>query len=336
MSSGDRKLLRVGIGFGGEFAFGEMIKQVKACEKEGFDSVWIAEDYFLRDAVSVAAGFASLTRKMKICLGIVNPYTRNPALLAMTIATLDEIANGRLVFGIGTGVKSKHERIGLKADKRLAAIRDTVEIVRRLMKRENVTYRGLAFRIESVRLGFTPQREKVPIYLAAVGPKMLQLAGQIADGVLLTAASSPKYVRMAVDNIRIGAEESDRDPSSIDIACYIVCSVSDRSDKAFEAARRAVAANVSPAEYGRLMLEETGLDGSIFDRLRQVNADEESAEISSQVVTDEVVDALSASGTPRRFRERLHEYMSSGVTLPIIYPVGSCLDRVINSLRQFR
>jgi 5,10-methylenetetrahydromethanopterin reductase len=328
---------RLGICIGQELRFDEIVRQVKVCDQEEiFESIWIAEDYFLRDAVSVAANFASLTKNMKICLGIVNPYTRNPALLAMTIATLDEISTGRLVCGIGPGVRSKYIRMGVRADKRLSTVRDTVDVLRRLLKRENVSCRGATFRMESVHLGFTPLRENIPIYLAAVGPKMLQLAGEIADGVLLTAASSPRYVRKALENIRIGAEKSGRDPSSVDIACYVICSLSDSSQEALEAARVAVASNLAPAEYGRLILEETGLDPSVFDRIAKVDKDETGVKISPQVVPDDVVDELSASGTPERFRGRLDEYLSSGVALPILYPVGLCFSRLIGYLQQSR
>lgn len=328
-------MTRLGICIAGEVGFDEIIRRVRVCDhEESFESVWIAEDYFFRDAVSVAASFASLTRNMRICLGIVNPYTRNPALLAMTFATLDEISAGRLVIGMGPGVRSKYIRMGIKAEKRLSTLRDTVHVLRRLLKHESVTIRGATFQMQSVRLDLTPVRENVPIYLAAVGPKMLQLAGEIADGVLLTAASSPAYVRKALENIRIGAEKSGKDPSSVDVACYVICSLSDSSQEALEAARAAVASNIAPAEYGRLILEETGLDPAVFDRITRVDTNETGVKISPQVVSDDVVDALSASGTTARFRERLDEYVSSGVALPILYPVGSCFDNLIGYLRQ--
>jgi len=322
----------MGIGFTGELTFNEMIQQVEVCEKAGFDSAWVAEDYFLRDAVSVVAAFAAVTKNIKIGIGVINPYTRNPALTAMTVAALDEISKGRLIFGIGTGVKSIQERIGIGVGKRLLAIRETIEVLRKFLRRENVEYHGQIVNIDSVRLGFHPLREEVPIYMAAVGPKMLQLAGELADGVLLTAGCSPKYVTTAKKNIRIGAEKTGRDPSSIDVACYIICSVSDSSDKAFEAARSLVGLTISPPEYGKLVLEETGLDPSLLDRIGQVPTDDEGIRRLSKVVTDEMVDALSASGTPERFRKKLDEYMSSGVDLPIITPVRSCFNKVISSL----
>ena len=197
--------MKMGIAFSGvPFAINTVAELVKRAENKGFSTAWFAEDYFLRDAITAMSFTAALTKRIKLGTGIINPYTRHPILIAETIATLSEAAGGRIFLSLGTGVGPLIEQMGIKFRKPLTTIREAVEIIRNALTGNPVTFEGEVFNIRDVRLGYNPylsqlgefklKRGNIPIYIAAIGPKMLQLAGKIGDGVLLTAGCSPNYV----------------------------------------------------------------------------------------------------------------------------------------------
>ena len=173
--------------------------------------------------------------------GLINPYTRHPVLIALTAATIDELSNGRLILGLGAGVRPLIEQMGISFRKPLKAVEEAVEIIRLLLKDgfrgRRTTYRGEIFKINDVDFGaceyftgfgrFKPIREQIPIYIGAISKRMIQLAGKIADGVLLSLGSAPEYVKhFVIKNLKIGAEKAGRKVEDVDVATYILCSVS--------------------------------------------------------------------------------------------------------------
>jgi len=320
---------RIGLGFSGvPLSIIDMVQYVRLAEKRGFDSVWIAEDYFLRDAVSPLACFALATKKVKLGVGVINPYTRHPVLIAETIATIDEMSKGRSILALGTGVIPLIQQMGIKVDKPLHTMRESVELIRRLLVEKETTYRGSLIQVEKVRFGanpyfdligrFRPLRRSVPIYLAAMGPKMLQLAGEIGNGVLYSIGSPVPYVKYAAENLKIGASRANRSPSEIDVGCYIACAPSEKDRPPGKIVRGFVAYMVSYASEEVLKMSD--VDPSEASRIRGVLEKEGMAE-ASRNVSNEMVETFAAFGKPRRIIERVEEYVSSGVDLPILFPI---------------
>jgi len=320
---------RVGLGFSGvPLSIMDMVQYVRLAEKRGFDSVWIAEDYFLRDAVSPLTCFAFTTKKVKLGVGVINPYTRHPVLIAETIATIDEMSKGRSILALGTGVIPLIQQMGIKVEKPLQTMRESVELIRRLLAEKETTYRGLVIEVDKVKFGanpyfdligrFRPLRRRVPIYLAAMGPKMLQLAGEIGDGVLFSAGSPVPYVRYAVENLTIGAKRANRSLSEIDVACYIACAPSEKDKPPGKVVRGFVAFMVSYASEE--VLKMSNVDPSEASRIRGVLEKEGMAE-ASRYVSDELVETFAAYGKPQGIMKRIEEYVSHGVDLPILFPI---------------
>ena len=205
------KVREFGVGFESPHAR-EFVALGKRAEELGFSTFWVPEDPFWRGAFALASAIACGTSKIKIGLGIVNPYTRHPALTAMEFAALDEVSDGRAILGIGAGLKDWIEgRLKIPYTRPTAAMRETVEIIRRIFRGEDVTYAGRVFSPERIKLSFKPVRAEIPIYLGILGPKNCELTGEIADGLLLSVMSSPAYVKFAMDHVRRGLAKSGRD-----------------------------------------------------------------------------------------------------------------------------
>lgn len=178
---------RVGICFQDRPSVHEQLRLASYAERKGFDSVWICETRLVRDAISVLGGLSTVTKKIKLGTGVINSWTRGPALTAMTFATLDEMSPGRVILGLGAYWDPLAWKQGIDRRKPLRAMREYVEVVRRLLKLENVTYEGEIVKVRDLTLDLgygqprTPKR--VPIYIGATGLKMAELTGGIADGI---------------------------------------------------------------------------------------------------------------------------------------------------------
>src|ERR1700730_11119742 len=180
----------------------------KAVEANNFASVWFAENPCERGVLPAAAACAVATRRIRIGIGVWNPYNRHPSLIAMEIGALDELARGRVSLGIGSGLTSAIRKIELTDKTPLAALGDTFHIVRGLLRGEEVTYSGAVFSTRGVKLGYAPPRPDLPILMAARGDKALQLCGRISDGLVVSNMCPPGYTARAVGIVRQAAVDS--------------------------------------------------------------------------------------------------------------------------------
>jgi len=334
---------RFGIGFSGApLSVEEMVRYIELSERSGFESAWMAEDYFLRDAVSPLTCFASATKKIKVALGVLNPYSRNSAVIVETIATIDELSGGRAILALGTGVRPLIEQMGIKFERPLATMRESIYVIRELLAGKEVTFEGRAINLKNVALGvnpyffllepFKPIRSYIPIYVAAIGPKMLQLAGEIGDGVLLTAGCSPQYVKYAVENIKIGARKAGRDPARIDVATYVLYSVSKKGQVNNKVMKGflAYALSYSDPKY----LKMSGFDESDVKPIKETLEVKGIAD-ATKLVTDAMLKTYTATGTPERCREKLEEYKDAGIALPIIFTMGINTRLAIKIIKEY-
>ena len=191
--------MRVALRLHGGLPAAACVEQARAAERAGFSTVWFAENPFNRGVLPAMAACALATATIRIGIGVFNPFNRHPTLIAMEMGALDELSGGRAVLGIGAGIKIA--QMGLPAHRPIAAVRDAVQIIRPLLRGEEVDYAGKIFKAEKVRLEFPLRRASMPILMAAVGDQALRLAGELADGLMISNMSPPAYTRRAVGDI---------------------------------------------------------------------------------------------------------------------------------------
>jgi 5,10-methylenetetrahydromethanopterin reductase len=330
-----KNMPRLGISFVGNYATHDVIRYASEAEKNNYESVWIAEDLGMRDAVVPIASAAASTSKIKLASGIIPIYYRPPSLMAMTAATLDELSHGRFVLGLGNGLKNWVEQQGLEFRKPLRAMREYVENVRRILEEQNgVTAKGEVYSFNSVKLHFRKQHTRVPIYIAARGPKMFQLGGEIGDGVLNSEEfRSPEYFKWIRENLKEGAERAGRNPSEVDLASYVFVSVSDDFEKAKEMVKPRVASMLAEGVLDP-HVERMNLSEDEMSAVKKAVASGDPKAIS-RTMTDSILDASAIYGTAKDCERGMKDFRASGVDLPILFPVGSDISGLIKLAKDW-
>lgn len=286
------------------------IEIAKAAEAAGFDQLWVSDDLFLRSAPVILAAVACATQRIEIGTCIVNPFTMHPAEIAMMAATLDELSGGRFNLGLSSGASDFLGWIGVAAPKPLTAVREAVYIIHRLFAGERVDFYGEVFQgMHEAYLRFEPRR-RVPIYIGAMSPNMLQLIGEVADGGL-PLLFPPEHYRNVQPYIREGAARAGRDMAEIDVAACVWCSISEDRTRAEDALKDKI------AYYGHALsptiLEQLGLVQDDFIEIeRAVMTDNDPARARS-LVTEQMLN-IGIVGTTRDLIARLEMLVSLGVT----------------------
>jgi 5,10-methylenetetrahydromethanopterin reductase len=306
---------RFGVAFWNDLSCQELRRFGQRADELGFDSVWLAESYHYRSIPPVAAAIGCDTRRIHIALGVLPTHTRHPGLVAMEAATLDELTGGRLILGLGAAIKAAALH-GVEAGP-LSVMRDTIAIVRQLLAGERVTYRGRAWSIANAALGM-PARANIPLYVGTYpySPQMLKLTGGLADGVVLVWCT-PEWVRRAGELVAEGARQAGRDPAAVDMAAYLVMSVDPDPARARAACKPLIASYAPrPVQWrdaGLVSAEDIEPVLSAFGQ--------GGLEAATAAVSDALVDKLAIAGNPAYCRDRLREYASVGLRLPIAYQV---------------
>src|SRR5215204_7456884 len=201
---------------------------VRYAEAHGFEAVWQAESRLVRDAIVPMAAYAAVTQKIKVGSGVINNWTRNIGLLAATLLTLDDLAPDRIICGIGAWWDPLAKNVGIERRKPLLAMRETVEVLRRLLNMERVTFHGEFHHVDGIELDVVHGRREprnVPIMIGATGDLMMELTGEIADGVVLNYCVPPEYNDKALQLLDNGLKKSGRKLEDFDRPQLIVCSV---------------------------------------------------------------------------------------------------------------
>jgi 5,10-methylenetetrahydromethanopterin reductase len=310
------------------------IKYVQYAEEKGFEAVWQAESRLVRDAIVPMAAFAATTKKIKIGSGVINNWTRNAALIAATFLTLDDLAPDRAILGIGAWWDPLAKNVGIERRKPLTAMREVVTVVRKLLAAERVTFHGEFVHVTDIQLDVVHGRKgprNVPIYIGATGMKMMELTGEIADGVVLNYLVSPQYNTQALEHLEIGAKRSGRKLEDIDRPQLIVCSMDADRQKALDGARRLVTQYLGQQPH---IMRASGVSQDLLDEINKVltwPATEEEIEQAMTLVPDDVVQLITASGTPEECRTKVAEYIRAGATCPILYPLGPDVRLMIDT-----
>lgn len=326
---------RVGIYLQDKRPLEENLELVQYAEEKGFDEVWQAESRLARDAITPMGAYAAVTDDIKIGAGVINNWTRNTALIAQTMSTLEELAGrDRILCGIGAWWEPLASKVGVDRRKPLRAMRETVDVTKRLLEMENVTYDGEFVTVEDIELdvvhGDTGPRS-VPVYVGGTGFKMLELTGHYADGALLNYLVSPEYNQKALEALETGAERGGRSLEDIDRPQLVVCSMDHDADKALDNARELITQYLGQQPH---IMKASGVSQDLIDEVGDAiggwPADADDIEKGMDLIPDEVVHKLTASGTPEQCREKVREYAENGCQCPVLYPLGEDRELMID------
>lgn len=316
------------------------LEMAQYAEARGFSEIWQADTRLARDCVVMMSAFLTQTRRLRIGSGVLPLWTRNPAVIAATWSTMWELGGrvdgcGRVMLGLGAWWEPIAGRVGVQRRKPLKAMREMVEANRQLFTMEEVTYQGEFVHLDRIRLdiafGDTSPRD-IPIYVGATGDKMLQLAGEIADGVVLNYVVSVDYIRRAVDLVEEGAKRAGKSLEDVDRPELLVCCLSDEDPKAAMAEGKKLVAYYLATEPH--IMKASGVDEKLLEQVQSLMswpATEEDYVRASQVIPDDVVRQLMAVGTSSECRAKVREYVDAGVTCPILYPMMDDIRPVIDA-----
>lgn len=322
------KVQRIGLFVVGNHGCQELLRYARVAEENGYDSIWLAEDLGFRDATVPLASLAVSTSRIKLATGILPVHYRRPALTAMTAATLDELSCGRLILGLGSGAPRFLAAQGIDSSKPLDVLREYIEIIRKILKGDYVTYEGRFHDLHDVKLSFEPPRQRIPIYLAARRKRMLQLAGEIADGVFLDDGfCSESYIRWARENVRQGLEKAGRKSGDVDLSSAVFLSVSPDHDQAKEQVKPSVLTVLSRG-YLDPFLKMWRLTVGDVAPARDAWSRGDISEACKKT-PDALLDGSAIYGTPDECRNRMAQFRRSGVEMPVIRPIGQNIETTI-------
>lgn len=290
-------------------------------EALGYGTYWVPEDYFYRGAFALASAIACATKRLRVGIGVVNPYTRHPALTAMEFAALTEVSEGRAILGLGASVKFWIEnQMKVPYAKPVSAMRETIDLVRRLFRGEAVTLEGKAVRTEGVTFAFPSPAAHVPIHLGVMGAKNLEMAGEIGDGVLLSAMTSPAYARFAVERVRAGAERAGRTLDDVEVGAFLLISISSDEREARNAVKP-ILATLFAIMAGQPEHPIFAAPGMPAHELGRIGAAFAQGQLPVDLVSDWMIDTFAIAGTPEHCRELLGKVVAAGVAHPVAFEI---------------
>ncbi|MDI6903061.1 MAG: 5,10-methylenetetrahydromethanopterin reductase [Methanocellales archaeon] len=301
-----------GIEFVPDMPLDDLVKHCILAEDHGFDAVWITDHYNNRNVYATLALVAERTKRVRLGPGVTNAYQVHPALTASAIATIDKISNGRAMLGIGAGDRTTLTSLGIQMDKPVARLREAVEIIRRLLAGERLSFQGNFFKIDGAKLSF--KCPEIPIYIGAQGPLMLRTASAIGDGVLINA-SHPLDFKYAMPQVQKGSPKQ-----GFDVAAYASFSVDLDEGRAKKAVVPVVAfiAAGAPAP----VLERHGIDSTDVAAIKSAFAKGD-FKTAFGSVTNQMVDVFSIYGSPDHCIQRIRELHDIGVTQVVVgSPIG--------------
>ncbi len=303
----------------------DCIRYAQYAEEKGFEAVWQAESRLVRDAIVPMAAYAALTSRIKVGSGVINNWTRNIGLLAATFLTLDDLAPDRILCGIGAWWDPLAKNVGIERRRMLLAMRETIDLFRRLLRLENVSFEGEFHHVSGIELDVVHGRREprnVPVLIGATGDKMLQLTGEIADGCLLNYCVPPSYNDRAMELLETGARKAGRTLDAIDRPQLIVCSIDNDRDRAIAAAKQLITQYLAQQPH---IAKASGVSRETIEKIQSIlgwPATKDQISEAMQFVSDELVLEITATGTPEEAKTKVNEYMTRGCTCPVLYPLG--------------
>jgi len=302
--------VQIGVSVDGSDPPASLRALVETADAAGAANLWIAAHLFNREPIASAAAALAASCNIGVVLMAISPYTVHPVYAAMAAATLDELFPGRVQLCFGVGAPGGLEAAGVIAERPIETLREAIEVARLLLSGEPVNFAGHRYRIKG-RLAMGSHR--LPLWLAGSGPRMLELAGEKADGVVVSAGASPAFIAWCLQRVRRGEERAGR---AVKKAALVICSVDADAHRAHDAVRRRLAYVLRGAHHARnLQLAGTRLDQVA---LAEAFAQENWPRVDA-LISDDVVVGHGASGTPAEARARLEAYRDAGLDEIVAY-----------------
>lgn len=318
----------------------EELELARYMEERGFSEIWQGDNRLARDAIVFMSAFLNHTKRLRVGSGVLPIWTRNPAVIAASFSSLWEVGGkvngrGRVMLGLGAWWEPIASRVGVHLHKPLTAMRENIEVIRKLLAMEEVTYHGEFVHLTNVSLdvvwGDKSPRD-IPIYIGATGDKMLELAGEIADGACLNYGVSVDYIKRAIALVEKGAKKASRTLKDLDLPELMVVSMSDKDPDAAMHEGKKLAAYYFATEPH--IMKASGVSEEIADKAKALMgwpATNEDYERASVVIPEEVVRNIMAVGTAAECRTKVKQYLDAGVTCPILYPLMGNIKEVIDA-----
>ncbi|QLH04662.1 LLM class flavin-dependent oxidoreductase [Nitrosopumilus oxyclinae] len=309
--------MRIACSLGSLLSIEEVLKCSEIISKTNTDTVWVPETWGMEN-FSMLGAVSAKTKKQKIGSSIINIYSRSPSTIAMGASTVDTLSNGRLVLGLGTSslpiVESFH---GNKFEKPLQRMKEYVEIIRLALSGKQVNYDGQIFKLNNFTLLIKPQRKEIPIYLAAINKKMVDLAWEIGNGVIF-------YLRPLNEMKQTISKMQSK--KKIDVTCQIITCVSENSEEAILRTKKTVAFYISVGDIYRKFLSDNGFQketSEIYDEFKKSGF-----KSTHNLVTDSMLQSLAISGTSEECKKQLKNFIDIGIEQPILQfnPIGSTMN----------
>ena len=317
--------LRPGVSFDGFQAFGPALDTARRAVEAGAASLWMAEHLGYRQSLVSCTAFAMATERAVVVPTAVSPYMWHPMPVAMAMATIAEAAPGRAALALGSGNPLFLRESGIEIEKPVRAMREFVACLDALWSGEPVRFDGETVRLDGARMAFRPPA-RVPVYVAAMGERMLDLAGRIGDGVVLSAGLSAAYARRSLAICAAGAAAAGRDPAALRKAAYVFTAVSENGADAVELVRGKLAFLMR----NDFLAENVRQSGIPIDREAVVDAvRRRDLEAAARLIPDEAVEAFAVAGAPGACRARLEAYLDAGVDEPVLLILGEAAEQTL-------
>ena len=309
--------MRIACSLGSLLSVNQVLECSKIISSTNIDSIWIPETWGMENFAMLSA-VSGKTTTQKIGSSIINIYSRSPSTIAMGAMTVDSISKGRLILGLGTSsIPIVEDYHGANFEKPVQRMKEYVEIIRLILSGKPINYSGKIFNLKNFTSLIKPQRNNIPIYLAAINQKMVDLTWSIGDGVIF-------YLR-PLDEMKQTISKMQA-KKNIDVACQIITCISEDSDDAILRAKKTLAFYISVGKIYREFLENNGFKNetnNIFNEFKKSGF-----KSNHELVTDSMLDSLCISGTPEESKNKLQNFIDAGINLPIIQfnPVGDTLE----------
>ena len=310
--------MRVAYSLGSLLSIEQVVECSKIISKTKADAIWVPETWGMEN-FSMLGAISDKTTTQKIGSSIINIYSRSPATIAMGAATIDMLSNGRLILGLGTSsmpiVETFH---GYKFENPVQRMKEYVEIIRLILSGKQVNYKGKIFDLKNFTLLVRPKRQMIPIYLAAINQKMVDLTWNIGDGVIF-------YLRPLNEMKKTITKMQQK--KKIDVTCQIITCIAEDADTAIRRAKKTLAFYVSVGKIYREFLANNGFKNetkNIFDEFKNSGF-----KSNHELVTDSMLNSLCICGTPKECKIKLEKFVETGINLPIIQfnPVGEDISK---------
>jgi len=309
--------MRIACSLGSLLSVEQVIECTKMISETNIDSIWIPETWGMEN-FSMLGAVSSETKSQKIGSSIINIYSRSPSTISMGAATTDILSNGRLILGLGTSsVPIVEDFHGNEFETPVQRMREYVEIIRLSLSKKQINYSGKIFNLKNFTLLIKPKRQSIPIYLAAINQRMVNLAWELGDGVIF-------YLR-PLDEMKkiISKMQTER---KIDVACQIITCISNNSEEAIQRAKKTLAFYISVGRVYREFLAKNGFENetnNIFEEFKKSGF-----KSNHELITDSMLNSLCISGSPEEVKVQLEKFRDTGINLPIIQfnPIGNPIE----------